>query len=119
MVETIGIIATVLAVAGVWLNNRQRIACFKLWIVSNALSLGIHCSTGIWTLAVRDVIFVCLAFEGIWLWKRKGRVPLEIHRDAIIRPSYENNGGWKPGPVGPKPDVIPPSQIIPRQGCQS
>jgi nicotinamide riboside transporter PnuC len=74
MVEILGIIATVLAVGGVWLNNRQRIACFKLWIVSNLLSLGIHCSTGIWTLAIRDAIFVYLAFEGIRLWKIKNRI---------------------------------------------
>jgi nicotinamide riboside transporter PnuC len=81
MIETIGILATVLAVGGVWLNNRQRIACFKLWIVSNLLSLGIHCSTGIWTLAIRDAIFVYLAFEGIRLWKRKGQVKWEILRN--------------------------------------
>jgi len=71
MIETIGIIATILAVAGVWLNNRQRIACFKLWIVSNALSLIIHVATGIWTLAIRDAIFVVLAVQGYKMWKNK------------------------------------------------
>jgi hypothetical protein len=37
-VEIIGTAATVLAVAGVVLNNRRRRACFAVWLVSNALS---------------------------------------------------------------------------------
>jgi nicotinamide riboside transporter PnuC len=71
MVEIIGVLATILAVLGVMLNNRQRSACFKLWIVSNSLSLIIHVATGVWTLAVRDAIFVLFAFEGDRLWKNK------------------------------------------------
>ena len=85
MIETIGIIATILAVAGVWLNNRQRIACFKLWIVSNALSLIIHIATGIWTLAVRDAIFVVLAVQGYRMWKRKGQNNWEMFQRSKIR----------------------------------
>ena len=81
MVETVGIFATVLAVAGVWLNNRQRIACFRFWMVSNTLSLIIHVATGIWTLAIRDAIFVYLAFEGIKLWKRRGRINWEMFQN--------------------------------------
>lgn len=81
VIETIGIIATGLAVAGVWLNNRQRIACFKLWIVSNALSMVIHVATATWSLAIRDAIFVYLAFEGIRLWKRRGQVKWEMFRN--------------------------------------
>jgi nicotinamide riboside transporter PnuC len=71
MIKIIGTIATCLAVAGVWLNNRKRLACFYLWLVSNFLCAIIHSSTGIWSLFFRDVIFIILAVEGLIKWSRK------------------------------------------------
>ena len=71
MIEAIGILATIVAVSGVILNNRHRRECFYVWIVSNSLTLGIHVAVGVWSLAVRDVIFLALAVEGLWLWRRK------------------------------------------------
>jgi nicotinamide riboside transporter PnuC len=71
MVETLGVIATILAVGGVILNNRRLIGCFGLWIVSNFLSMLIHLQTHTWSLAVRDLIFIVLAIEGIWLWRKR------------------------------------------------
>ena len=71
MIEIIGTITTVLAVAGVILNNRCFRSCFLLWIVSNALSLVIHAQTGIWSLVVRDGIFLILAVEGWIIWGNK------------------------------------------------
>lgn len=70
MIEVIGIIVTVLSVTGVVLNNRKRIGCFAVWIISNALSMIIHIHTATWSLAARDLIFIALAIEGILLWKR-------------------------------------------------
>ena len=70
MLETIGTIATVIAILGVVLNNRRKRACFLLWLASNALSAGIHVSVGVWSLVARDVIFLALAVEGLWLWRR-------------------------------------------------
>jgi len=67
MIDTIGIIALVLAVSGVVLNNRRLIACFPVWMASNALSAGIHIDAGIWSLAVRDIVFFVLAIDG---WRR-------------------------------------------------
>jgi nicotinamide riboside transporter PnuC len=66
-----GGIATVLAVAGVFLNNRINIACFYLWIISNLICAVLHFNTGLWSLLVRDVIFIGFAIEGIIIWRRK------------------------------------------------
>lgn len=68
MIETFGIISTILAVSGVILNNRKLIGCFYLWIVSNLITLIIHADAGIWSLAIRDLIFLGLAFEGLYKW---------------------------------------------------
>lgn len=71
MIETIGTIATVIAIAGVVLNNHRHIGCFYLWLVSNALSAVVHLQTGVWSMTLRDVIFLGLALHGLWVWKLK------------------------------------------------
>ena len=71
MIEIIGIIATVLAVVGVLANNRRLRWCFIIWIFSNALSLAIHVDAAIWSLAVRDAVFLVLAVEGWVKWGKK------------------------------------------------
>jgi nicotinamide riboside transporter PnuC len=70
MIELIGTIATALAIAGVILNNRRLRWCFLLWMVSNSLTLGIHAQTGVWSLVVRDAVFLVLAIEGWIKWGR-------------------------------------------------
>jgi nicotinamide riboside transporter PnuC len=80
MIEILGVLATILAVLGVMLNNRQRIECFKLWIVSNSLSLAIHLVTGTWSLAVRDAIFAVMAVAGKRQWGRRGMINWELFR---------------------------------------
>ena len=70
MLETIGTIATVLAITGVLANNRRLRWCFIVWMVSNSLTAGIHAYAGIWSLFVRDVVFLILAVEG---WKKWGK----------------------------------------------
>jgi len=66
--EVIGTAATVIAVLGVILNNSRLIWCFPLWIVSNSLTAWIHYRTQIWSLLLRDLIFLALAVWGWWLW---------------------------------------------------
>lgn len=79
MVETIGIIASVLAVIGVVLNNGQRIGCFYLWWVSNLIFMGIHLHAAAvvgadtWSLAGRDFVFFVLAVWGWRCWKVKNQ----------------------------------------------
>ena len=70
MLELVGIIATMIAVAGVWLNNHKLRACFYLWLVSNTLSAGIHLYLCCYSLFCRDVIFLVLALHGLRKWSR-------------------------------------------------
>lgn len=68
LIETVGGIATVMAVIGVLANNRRLRWCFIVWMVSNSLTLVIHAYASIWTLLARDVIFLILAVEGWIKW---------------------------------------------------
>jgi len=72
MIEIIGIISMIFAIAGVILNNRRFRVCFLLWLVSNGLSLVIHAQAGIWSLVIRDGVFFILAVEGWIKWGKKG-----------------------------------------------
>jgi len=71
MLEVIGSITTIMAVVGATLNNRHKIGCFYFWMLSNLLSAGIHVHTATYSLVIRDVIFLILAFEGVWKWKKQ------------------------------------------------
>lgn len=70
-IELVGLLATALAIVGVVANNRRKRVCFVLWLFSNAMTLAIHVHAGIWSLAVRDAIFLVLAVEGLILWRKK------------------------------------------------
>lgn len=67
-IEVFSWLATIIAVAGVILNNRQSPWCFAVWLVSNSLTAGIHLRSRLWALTVRDLIFLALAVEGWWRW---------------------------------------------------
>jgi len=70
-IGVIGTIGTVIAIVGVWLNNRRIRICFACWGISNILTLAIHVHAGIWSLALRDAIFLVLAIEGWIKWGKK------------------------------------------------
>ena len=69
--EAIGWCITVIAVAGVVLNNRRRRECFILWMVSNALSAVVHFAAGMWALTCRDAVFFVLAVDGLIRWSKQ------------------------------------------------
>ena len=68
MIEIIGTIAMILAVTGVLANNRRLRWCFIVFFVSNSLALFIHINVDVWSLVVRDTIFIILAVEGWIKW---------------------------------------------------
>ena len=70
-IEIFGWSATAVALVGVWMNNRRRRACFALWLISNAMTFGIHAVVGMWSLAARDGAFFVMAIHGWWLWSGK------------------------------------------------
>ncbi len=70
----IGPTATVLAVAGVILNNYHIRWCFIAWIISNILCLRLHAAAHLsgtadmkWLIA-RDIIFTLLSAHGFYMW---------------------------------------------------
>ena len=71
-IELISTLATVIAIAGVILNNHRRRECFILWLGSNSLTLAVHLYVGLWSMSVRDLIFIGLAIDGWYRWKAKG-----------------------------------------------
>ena len=66
--ELWGLIATGIAVAGVVLNNGRSTWCFPLWIASNAITLALHVRKRMWSLALRDSLFIALAVAGWRQW---------------------------------------------------
>lgn len=85
--ELWGLLSTALAIAGVILNNRRRRECFYVWIVSNSLTFCVHAWAGLWSLALRDVVFLVLAFDGLRRW-RPG-VPASASATAEDPPKLE------------------------------
>jgi nicotinamide riboside transporter PnuC len=80
--ETFGIITTILAIVGVFYNNRLNRKCFYFWIISNTISCMLHLYAGLWSLAIRDAIFLAFAFEGLqlWSWRPKHRGSDELDK---------------------------------------
>ena len=68
MNEILGTIAMLIAVGGVKLNNHKKRLCFYLFIVSNLICLYLHTDVGLWSLVVRDAVFLVLAFDGLKKW---------------------------------------------------
>ncbi len=68
--EILGTIATVIAVAGVVANNYRLTVCFVAWLFSNGLTAYLHLRKRMWSLMVRDLIFVGLAVHGLILWRQ-------------------------------------------------
>lgn len=69
--EILGTAAMILAIIGVVLNNHKLISCFYLFLISNSICLYLHLHVNIWSMCVRDVVFIMLAFHGIYKWRRK------------------------------------------------
>ncbi len=68
VIDIAGWAASVIAVIGVWMNNKRLRACFIVWMLSNALSLVVHVAAGLWSMAARDGAFFLLAIHGWRLW---------------------------------------------------
>ena len=70
-IEIISAAATVIAIAGVILNNHRRRECFIVWFGSNILTLSVHLYVGLWAMSGRDLIFIGLAIDGWIRWSKK------------------------------------------------
>lgn len=61
---------SLIAIAGVILNNNHRKSCFYLWILSNAVFGGMHIFLQCYSLAGRDFVFLILACHGLYKWSK-------------------------------------------------
>ncbi len=68
--EILGIIALIVSVVGVLLNNNRIIWCFHCWLLSNSLTAYLHLRQRMWSLLIRDLIFIALAVQGLILWSQ-------------------------------------------------
>jgi nicotinamide riboside transporter PnuC len=72
--EAAGWSATLVVLAGAWLNARGARACFVCWVAGNALAPGLHLATGFWAFGIRDAVFLAMAVQGWRSWSRmKGK----------------------------------------------
>jgi nicotinamide riboside transporter PnuC len=69
--ETLGVVATVIAVLGVVLMNYKRRACHLVYCVSNLLFVAVHLSTDppLVSMVGRDLVFLGLAVAGWYQWR--------------------------------------------------
>jgi nicotinamide riboside transporter PnuC len=95
VLETVGLVASILAIVGVVLNNARRRSCFPVWWASNVLFAAIHLSTSpvVLTMVGRDLIFLALAISGFYQW-RKARTVVEPLSERI--PTNANDKGPAP-----------------------
>jgi len=70
VLEVLGMIAMVLAVIGVLLNNRKNRNCFYVWFISNIILIYVHLNVDLYSLVVRDIVFLLLAVEGWYKWRK-------------------------------------------------
>ena len=102
-IEIIGTVTMVLAVIGTVLNNQRRRACFYIWLVSNASSLGCHVAMGAYSFALRDAIFFGLAIHGLFAWQRPEKAKDAVtpgRRDAETseyEAAWHRNERWRMG----------------------
>jgi nicotinamide riboside transporter PnuC len=104
IIETFGIAAMLLAVVGVFYNNRMDRRCFWLWMVSNAISCVLHIWMGVWSLVIRDAIFFVLAIQGYRMWANKkiGDDDTPLHQGCQCFPdrpfdNFISSSGFKNG----------------------
>ncbi|MDD4888421.1 MAG: nicotinamide mononucleotide transporter [Phycisphaerae bacterium] len=71
--EALSLAGTILAIAGVSLNNRKIRLCFILFMASNVAAMIVHLAAGLLVFAIlRDWMFLILAVEGWFLWRKRG-----------------------------------------------
>jgi nicotinamide riboside transporter PnuC len=70
IIEGMGLVALVVAVCGVLLNNYRIRACFCVWWFSNSLGIVIHLTaeTPLYSMAAKDAVFLALAVWGYRQW---------------------------------------------------
>jgi len=61
---------TALGVTATWMLARKYLEQWLLWIVANAVSLGLYMYKDLYPTAVLFFVYLILAFVGYYNWKR-------------------------------------------------
>lgn len=64
---------SLLALVGVWLNNKKNVACFWIWAVTNAVWVYADLKHGLLSQATLMAIYFLLALYGILKWSSGGK----------------------------------------------
>ena len=64
-------ITALASLVGVVLNIRKRRECFYVWAATNAAWTVIDAVHGIWSQAILQGLYFCLAVWGIHSWRRQ------------------------------------------------
>lgn len=59
---------SILALIGVWLNIKKRVACFWIWSFTNAVWTYVDFKHGIYAQAALQAVYFLLAIYGIYKW---------------------------------------------------
>ncbi len=59
---------------GAELNARMRVEGFYVWLVSNLVLLIVHVTSGLWELALLDVLYFRINLVGIRHWRARARL---------------------------------------------
>lgn len=72
------IVGLVTSYVGAELNARKRVAGFYVWLVANVALFGVHCASGLWMLALLDLLYFRINLMGIRVWKSRPETVLEF-----------------------------------------
>ena len=72
-------ITSIAALIGVFLNIKQNVACFWIWMCTNAIWAYADIAHGILPQAALQFVYFLLSLYGIWKWSsRKGMKKKEV-----------------------------------------
>jgi nicotinamide riboside transporter PnuC len=64
-------VTSLAALVGVWLNIRQHVACFWIWLVTNSIWAVADFRHGIYAQGTLQAIYALLSVYGIVKWSRR------------------------------------------------
>ena len=79
LIEALSWLGVLLQIAGLALNGRQKMACWPVWLASNAALFAYFTLTSQWAFVILQFVFVYLNISGWRQWRKQHAI------DAIER----------------------------------
>jgi nicotinamide riboside transporter PnuC len=74
LLQAIGLVASY---TGAEMNARLRVEGFYVWLVANVALFIVHVSSGLWALALLDVLYFRINLVGVRKWKSQAGSSVE------------------------------------------